>query len=98
MGERKIEAMHKRFGSNNLFKCKDCEYLVKHTYDKTYYKCSLYGNSNSEATDWRVGYTACGLCNIELDLNNWIPIIVQLKHESRKTPEAPIDGQIKMEV
>ena len=30
-------------------------------HDKQYFKCTVYGCSHSEATDWRKSYDACGL-------------------------------------
>ena len=57
---RKIEAMHRIYGTG-CGKCKDCPHIVRKVLDRTYYKCLVYGDSNSEATDWRLKYPACGL-------------------------------------
>ena len=60
MTVRKIDAMHKyyEYGSG---RCENCPHFRRKVFNRTYYKCLVYGDSNSEATDWRCGYTACGL-------------------------------------
>lgn len=97
MNERKIHAMHKRFGTCGVFRCRDCPHLISGRYhDRKYHKCELYGLTHSEATDWLVSYQACGMYGIEQDMSHWVPIIKQLKH-SPKLVE-PVDGQIEMGV
>ena len=96
MADRKIDAMHKRFGTSNHL-CKECNHLLKHTHQRTYYKCKAYGCSRSTATDWKVSNVACGLFGRELP-PLFVPVVDQIKHESRKQPERPLDGQMMMEV
>ena len=60
MAVRKIELMHELFGTADGT-CGDCSNLVCHIWDKRYYKCKVYGISNSEATDWALRWQACGL-------------------------------------
>ena len=55
-----IETMHNLFGKTEGKHCKDCDNLIKHG---SYYKCKYYGESSSNATDWRLKYDACGLFN-----------------------------------
>lgn len=99
MEKRKIFAMHERFGTCGALRCKDCNHLVGGKYhDRQLYKCELYGLTHSEATDWRLSYQACGMFGIEQDMNTWVPILEQIKHESRKADELLIEGQIRMEV
>lgn len=94
MIERKIQAMHKRFGTCGVMRCKDCDHLIKGKYhDRGYSKCELYGVTRSEATDWRQAYQACGMYNMPIDMDRWVPILDQIKH-SQKTPEPPLPGQI----
>ena len=94
MVERKIFAMHKRFGTCGAFRCKDCNHLVGGKYhDRQLYKCELYGLTHSEATDWRLSYQACGMFDVEQDMERWVPILDQLKH-SPKPVQPPIHGQI----
>lgn len=95
MIERKIDAMHKRFGTYSAL-CKECDHLIGIEYhDKHYYKCELYGNRCSEATDWRLSYIACGMFNsVPEHYDNWIPVIDQIKRERQGNCESPIPGQI----
>lgn len=96
MVERKIHAMHKRFGTCGVMRCKDCPHLIRvRPTDRQFYKCELYGDTNSEATDWRVGYQACGMFGVEQDMSRWVPILEQLKH-APKPPDPPLDGQVDM--
>ena len=96
MIERKIFAMHKLFGTCGVFRCKDCSHLISgEWHDKRYHKCELYGLSHGEATDWRLSYQACGMFGIEQDMEHWVPILEQLKHEP-KPVEPPIDGQMEI--
>ena len=57
---RKIDAMHHYYGYG-AGRCENCPHFAKKIFGRTYHKCLVYGDSNSEATDWRCGYTACGL-------------------------------------
>ena len=94
MNERKIQAMHKRFGTCGVFRCKDCDHLISGKYhDKWYHKCELYGLTHSEATDWRVSYQACGMYNVPQDMTYWVPMLEQIKHEPRPC-DVKIDGQM----
>lgn len=95
MTGRKITAMHNHYGVVNEKNCGQCPWLYRSCgYGKSWYKCAAYGNSNSEATDWRKKWTACGL--IDGDINGLAPMLEILKHESRKEPEKPLKGQIDM--
>lgn len=96
MTDRKITAMHLEFGVGSG-QCKGCPHFVRFEYhNRLYYKCRAYGLSNSEATDWRCKYTACGL-TYKPTIDDLVPMIERLKHGSRKEPEQPIEGQIGME-
>ena len=97
MIERRIAAMHKRFGTCGVLRCKDCDHLISGKYHgKSYHKCELYGLSHSEATDWRLSYPACAMYNMPVNLDLWTPLLEQLKHES-KNIEKPLDGQIRLQ-
>ena len=96
MNERKIFAMHRRFGTCGVLRCKTCSHLVRHEYNRNYYKCELYGESSSEATDWKVSYQACGMYNVPQNMETYVPVIEQIKHLPRIEP--PIDGQIRLEM
>ena len=68
----KIDRMHEMFGSVPEKHCKDCDHLIRHRYNRVFYKCECYGETSSEASDWRLKWTACGLFNKEY---NSTPII-----------------------
>ena len=94
---RKIELMHEIYGEGEGV-CKDCKFLLHLSHhDKSYYKCSMYGESASEATDWRCKSPACGLKNIKSDtLKNIRPLIHLIKHKGNKKPVDPIQGQMTL--
>ena len=95
MTDRKIAAMHKYYGEANGKTCGQCPWLYRVTgYNRAWYKCAAYGNSNSEATDWAKRWNACGL--IDGDINGLTPMVEILKHASRKEPEQPLKGQVDM--
>ena len=99
MVDRKIFAMHKRFGECGSCRCKDCSHLISGKYhDRTYHKCELYGLSHGESTDWRLSYVACGQFNAEIDLDLWRPVIEVLKSLPRPVLDPPLNGQMKREV
>lgn len=94
---RKIEAMYRKYGPGPERKtCGDCTNCVKVTpTDRHYYKCKLYGDTAAESTDWRLKWPACGMFNRE---SGEIPVIDQLKHESRRTPREELPGQMMLEL
>ena len=78
--------------------CKDCSHLISGDYhDRRYHKCELYGLSHSEATDWRLSYPACGMYNMEVDIDLWNPILQQIIRES-KPIAPPLEGQLSLEI
>ena len=86
---RKIDRMHELFGVKFGEKCRDCMHLKGGVNE--YRKCEVYGDSASEATDWALKYTACGLFN-----EVWkgdIPI-VRLNKGSVKKPWEQTEGQM----
>lgn len=40
--------------------CGGCLRLIARKYSSTYFKCSLYGDTRSTATDFRKSWPACG--------------------------------------
>lgn len=91
---RKNDLMYRQFGKTDGKICKDCSNLLVHCYDKKYYKCSVYGISNSEATDWRLKYQACGMFNKEWNGNDIVRLVKPSGVE--KEPEKPLDGQMNI--
>lgn len=82
-----IEIMHKFFGSGNPSdKCKDCKNLVGHTW----YKCRIYGETSSAASDWRKKWNSCAMFNMPYD---GVPII-KVKGLKKGSVNEQIEGQM----
>ena len=91
---RKIDEMHRRFGALADKRCEDCSNLIKRKYNTVYFrKCTVYGATHSEASDWRKKYVACGMFNQE-----WRgpEIIRTLRNSGMPKPEQPLEGQISL--
>ena len=98
---RKNEAMYSLFGKEEGKHCKDCPYLVRKEFGRVYYKCEIYSTSNSEASDWRKSWTACGLFYNTDALNefkaHYDTVMDYLTTHRLRAPEKPVEGQIRME-
>ena len=94
---RKVEAMYHYYGTDpDARKCCECDHLISGEYhDRRYYKCTVYGCTHSEATDWRKGYTACGLIGQPFPEGDKRIIDLLKAVRIRKTEQ--VEGQIKME-
>ena len=91
---RKIDLMYELFGKADG-KCKNCEHYRTFKYhDKSYRKCEVYGMTQSEASDWKAGYDACGLFPDKE--NPYARDIMELRICNNRVPEEQIDGQINM--
>ena len=57
----KIQAMYKWSGGTDYrYLCHECSNCVKvQRGSQTVYKCLVYGNTGSQATDWRASNIAC---------------------------------------
>lgn len=93
---RKIDLMHKLFERIPDRKCKDCQHLISHTASHKWYKCECYGESASEATDWRLKWDACGLIDVADFKKNHVPIVRTLRFYQLKKEEQQIEGQLKL--
>ena len=92
---KKLAAMHSRFGAYSGI-CKDCIHLRRVVpTSRVCYKCELYGNTSSEATDWRLSWLACGQYNKPVNMDNWTPLIEVLKRSPRPK-DTELEGQIKI--
>ena len=98
---RKIEAMHSLFGTDPSHRCADCDHLCSHLYNRRYYKCEIYGDSNSEATDWAKSWVACGLIDNESTADEftaeWGTVMHYLQQNRPQGPTEQIEGQMCME-
>ena len=93
---RKIDAMHFYYGFGTGL-CQNCPHFVKKDWNRKYHKCLVYGDSNSEATDWRKGYMACGLIDQPFPESD-VRIVKLIGREAKsKMCEEPIEGQIGLE-
>lgn len=93
--KRKIDAMHERFGELTDKRCEDCPNLIQGDYRGIHLrKCTIYGATHSEASDWRKKYVACGMYGKEYSGR---PIIELLKCGQRVIDrENPIEGQMEI--
>ncbi len=92
---RKIEAMHKIYGEDPKGRnCQECPRFFEGEYhNRNYFKCSVYGLSRSESTDWRKSWTACSLFDEPFPQGE-LRVIDRIKPP--KKPEPEIRGQISM--
>ena len=67
--EQKISRMYRRFGeSQSGKKCKDCSNLIRvERGNHRVSKCLVYGDTYSEASDWKQSHKACGMINQSYD-------------------------------
>lgn len=92
---KKIDLMHKLYGEIPDRKCKDCQHLCSYTANRKYYKCECYGQTASEATDWRLKWTACSLIDVEV-LSEY-PVVRNLRYLNGKTKEPiEVEGQTSL--
>lgn len=96
---KKIDLMYATFGVDpQCRRCKDCPCLVRVTpTSRAHYKCTVYGKSASEATDWAGKWMACGRFGKPLEPGEY-SVLNTVKGNGRKPVEEPLPGQIKMEV
>lgn len=59
----KIELMHMQFGRSNG-QCKGCSNFLRiQAGSRQVFKCAVYGQTASAASDWRAKWEACGMFN-----------------------------------
>ena len=92
MSIRKIDLMHREFGKLDGKRCKDCTNFVRERYhDYSYSKCTIYGRSNSAATDWNGRYEACGAFGKEMDGIEMVRAV-----RPKKGDFSPLEGQFDL--
>ena len=93
MVDRKINAMHKRFGICWGEHCRDCDHCISgEWHGKQYHKCKLYGMSHSDATDWRLSWMAFGMFNVSVDTDKMNSVYKTLSN--KREPEPQLEGQM----
>lgn len=65
-----LEYMQRRFGKTDKGCCRECCHCLMKQVNGVFYKCEVYGYSNSVATDFPVTFFGCGLFNKETSLRN----------------------------
>ena len=93
--EQKISRMYKYFGkSGSGLKCKDCSNLIRvERGNHRVSKCLVYGDTFSEASDWKISHMACGMINHEYDGRPIIEIC-----EPRHKADEQIEGQMVLPI
>lgn len=96
---RKIDLMYATFGiDTQCRRCRECPCLKRVvTNDRSYLKCTVYGESSAESTDWAGKWTACGRFRKPLEPGEHT-VQYMAKGSARKPAEGPLPGQIRMEV
>ncbi len=88
----KITAMYKWSGGTDYrhlcYECKNCIKLRKGS--RTFYKCLVYGNTDSTATDWKQSYIACKKYNCQVPK---VPVF-HTGQTGKKEQELEIEGQM----
>lgn len=92
--KRNIMIMHHLFGKCEGHVCGECFNLQKHTANRSYFKCVAYGNSASEASDFRKKNVACGLFN--KPYKNDIPVKDFARSLKINSEDEQIPGQISL--
>lgn len=94
---RKIDLMHRLYGTDNGT-CGDCCHILEFRYhDRMLRKCGVYGMTYSDASDWAKRWQACGLFNQDTNCEN---VIAMVRRESKKAEppmQTVLDGQIRLE-
>lgn len=95
----KIDLMHATFGVDmKCRRCKDCICLVRVTESRRrYYKCTVYGFSNAESSDWTAKWTACGRFDKPLEPGEY-SVLHQRKRGPRPKVVEVVPGQMEMEL
>lgn len=73
--------------------CRDCRHLKTiQAGGRKVYKCAVYGETSSDATDWRIGWLACGMYG---KAYTGKPVI-ETAGRRRAEPDPQIDGQLSL--
>lgn len=91
---RKISAMYEWSGGTDYrHTCYECDHCKKiKCGSRTVYKCLVYGNTDSVASDWKASYIACRHFNKPLPDRT----VIQMQPR-KKSPDEQIEGQMSIE-
>lgn len=96
MSDKKYDLMYQYFGKDYNHFCYECRNLVcVNGGSRNYYKCSVYGNTKSNASDWKKGQTACGQFDKEWKMRPLMKCTAPEK-EKEETVLEPLDGQVSL--
>ena len=91
---KKIDLMHQLFGRQYGKHCRDCSNFCRvWTNTRAVFKCTVYGETSSEASDWAGKYEACGqFCKPWADRP-----VMRLAGKNNDAPTAePLPGQTSL--
>ena len=96
---RKIDLMYATFGiDTQCRRCRECPCLKRVvTNERSYLKCTVYGESSAESTDWAGKWTACGRFGKPLETGERT-VLWMSKGSKDKPGDEQLPGQIRMEV
>ena len=104
-GDEKIQLMYEEYGRMAGCRCRSCDHLIAHVNGdctKVWYKCTMFGDSGGEATDWRCSNEACGAIRIEPSEARkrklYGEVYRRCKGIRKKKPEQQIRGQMAMDL
>lgn len=89
---RKISAMYEWSGGTDYrHTCYECDNCIKITKgSRQVYKCLVYGDTSSAASDWKASYIACR------HFNKPCPPIPVIKTAGRQQEAEEIEGQLSL--
>ena len=97
MALRKIDLMHKFFGICDGHTCGECSTHVEKPYHgKMNRKCKVYGQSNSEATDWAKRYLACGMFNKPYKGPRFVERVKPTRTNQEEAQRIELEGQTSL--
>lgn len=95
---KKLDLMHLLFGVEARGRrCRDCPCLVRCVAPtgRASYKCTVYGVSCGESTDWAVKWTACGRFGKPLEKGEYSVMHLRRRGPRATAPEV-LPGQTAM--
>lgn len=97
--KEKIKAMHGEYGVDLGHQCQSCcNFIAERYHDRIYGKCTAYGYSRSEASDWSRWHTACGLYGKDFEALGRRTLMELRKMAKRDVEGLQIEGQIGMDM
>lgn len=90
---RKISAMYEWSGGTDYrhtcYECNNCSKIKKGS--RSVFKCRVYGNTDSDASDWKASYIACR------HFDKPVPAVPVIRITKREQDAQEIEGQLNIE-